>query len=45
MRVAMRRGDASYLAAKVAGRKGSQQQRDEALYSRLCSMENWYINK
>ena len=45
MRVAMRRGDASYLAAKVAGRKGEHQQRDEALYSRLSSMENWYINK
>ena len=45
MRVAMRRGDASYLAAKVASRKGEHQQRDEALYSRLLSMENWYINK
>lgn len=45
MRVAMRRGDASYLAAKVAARKGESQHRDEALYSRLSVMDNWYINK
>ena len=45
MRVAIRRGDASYLATKVASRKGEHQQRDEALYNRLSTMENWYIYK
>lgn len=45
MRVALRRGDATYLAAKVAARSGESQQRDEALYTRLSSIDNWYIRK
>lgn len=45
MRVALRRGDATYLAAKVAVRSGENRQRDEALYTRLSSVDNWYIRK
>lgn len=45
MRVAQRRADATYLAGKVASRGGESQQRDEALFVRLSSVENWYIHK
>lgn len=45
MRVALRRNDPSYLADKVARRKGESQLRDENLFSRLSIMDNWYINK
>lgn len=45
MRVALRRNDPSYLADKVARRKGQSQSRNEDLFSRLSIMDNWYINK
>jgi hypothetical protein len=45
MRVAQRRAAATYLAGKVASRGGESQQRDEALFVRLSSVENWYIHK
>lgn len=42
MRVALRRGDADYLAARVSRRNGSQ---DMALYSKLIDTTNWYLTK
>ncbi len=40
MRVALRRGDASYLAAPIARRSGET---DNALYSLLMEPKNWYL--
>lgn len=45
MRVAMRRNDPTYLADKVARRHGESQPRNEALFTRLSNMDNWYINR
>lgn len=42
MRVALRRGDADYLAARVSRRNGSQ---DMTLYSKLIDTTNWYLTK
>lgn len=42
MRVALRRGDADYLAARVSRRNGTQ---DMALYSKLLDKTNWYLVK
>ena len=42
MRVALRRGDADYLAARVSRRNGSQ---DMTLYSKLIDKTNWYLTK
>jgi hypothetical protein len=42
MRIALRRGDASYLAAKVAARNGSDAT-DKSLYNRLLDTANWYF--
>ena len=42
MRVALRRGDTSYLAAPVAQRNGT---RDDALFSKLSNKDNWYLKK
>lgn len=40
MRVAHRRGDASYLAERVSKRDG---QKDASLYSKLLNTNNWYF--
>lgn len=40
MRVAQRRGDATYLAKRVAQRSGTF---DFALYNKLCNMQNWFF--
>jgi len=40
MRVAHRRGDASYLAERVAKRNG---EKDATLYSKLLNTKNWYF--
>ena len=40
MRVAMRRGDPSYLAAPIARRNGET---DNALYTLLMDPKNWYL--
>lgn len=40
MRVAMRRGDAKYLAERVAKRSGTI---DFALYNKLCNKDNWFF--
>ncbi len=40
MRVAHRRGDASYLAERVSKRNG---EKDFALYGKLMSTQNWYF--
>ena len=40
MRVALRRGDASYLAAPIARRNGDT---DNALYTLLMDPKNWYL--
>ena len=45
MRVAIRRGDNSYLAEKVARREGNATPRNEELYERLKDRNNWYIHK
>lgn len=45
MRVAMRRNDPTYLADKVARRKGEMHPRNEELFSRLSNPDNWYLNK
>ena len=42
MRVALRRGDATYLADPVSRRNGT---RDEALFARLSYKANWYLKK
>ena len=42
MRVALRRGDATYLADPVSRRNGT---RDEALFARLSDKANWYMKK
>ncbi len=41
-RIALRRGDASFLAEKVAGRNGADNF-DSELYNRLLEEENWYL--
>ena len=40
MRIALRRGDPTYLADKVARRNGT---RDETLFNHLKSTDNWYL--
>lgn len=45
MRVSLRRNDPTYLADKVARRKGDGEPRNEALFGRLSITDNWYINK
>ena len=45
MRVAIRRNDPTYLADKVARRKGEGHGRNEDLFIRLSNSDNWYINK
>lgn len=40
MRVAQRRGDASYLAKRVAQRSGTF---DFALFNKLCNQQNWFF--
>jgi hypothetical protein len=42
MRVALRRGDANYLADPVSRRSGK---RDETLYGLLSNPANWYLKK
>ena len=42
MRVALRRGDATYLADPVSRRDG---QRDESLFNKLSDTANWYLKK
>lgn len=42
LRVALRRGDAAYLADKVANRNGADQT-DAALRSKLLQTSNWYL--
>jgi len=42
MRVALRRNDPSFLATKVAQRKGEEEE-DAALKSRLSTQANWYL--
>ena len=42
MRVALRRGDATYLADPISRRNGS---RDESLFARLSEKSNWYLKK
>lgn len=42
MRVALRRGDASYLAGPVSRRNGVA---DGELYSKLLNKDNWYLKK
>lgn len=44
-RVALRRNDYTYLADKVARRKGVNEPRNEELFSRLSNPDNWYIYK
>lgn len=43
MRVALRRNDPSYLADRVAHRKGSSESGDETLKALLSDKTNWYI--
>ncbi len=43
MRVALRRGDPTYLADKVAHRNGTLQPADATLYNLLSNPANWYI--
>jgi hypothetical protein len=45
MRIAIRRNDPTYLADKVARRKGDNHTRNEELYNRLSTPENWFINR
>ena len=45
MRVAIRRNDPSYLADKVARRKGDTEPRNENLFQLLTNTDNWYINR
>ena len=45
MRVAQRRNDPTYLADKIARRKGEAHGRNEALFVRLSNKENWFINR
>jgi hypothetical protein len=45
MRVAQRRNDPTYLADKVARRKGGAHARNEELFIHLSNMENWFINR
>ena len=40
MRIALRRGDNSFLAAPIAKRNGT---RDEALFNLLMDNKNWYL--
>lgn len=42
MRVALRRGDTTYLADPISRRNGS---RDESLFARLSEKSNWYLKK
>ena len=42
MRVALRRGDATYLADPISRRNGS---RDESFFARLSEKSNWYLKK
>lgn len=42
MRIAMRRGDDAYLAARVAAREGADAF-DTELYGRLLNRANWYL--
>lgn len=43
MRVALRRGDPTYLATRIATRKGIYAQPDASLYQRLTDTSVWYI--
>ena len=45
MRVSLRRNDPSFLADKVARRKGDTEPRNEALFTLLTNTDNWYINR
>lgn len=45
MRIAIRRNDPTYLADKVARRKGDTHPRDEELFNRLSTPDNWFINR
>ena len=45
MRVAQRRNDPTYLADKVARRKGGAHARNEELFIRLSNVENRFINR
>ena len=45
MRVAQHRNDPTYLADKVARRKGENHPRNEELFVRLSTPDNWFINK
>lgn len=45
MRVAQRRNDPTYLADKVARRRGGAHARNEELFIRLSNVENWFINR
>ncbi len=45
MRVARHRDDPAYLADKVARRKGENHPRNEELFVRLSTPDNWFINK
>ena len=40
MRVALRRGDPSYLASPIARRSGEL---DNTIYTRLMDPKNWYL--
>ena len=40
MRVALRRGDPSYLASLIARRSGEL---DNTIYTRLMDPKNWYL--
>ena len=44
MRVALRRDDPSYLAGRVARRKGAQEPADESLRTLLSNPSHWYIH-
>ena len=45
MRIAIRRNDPTYLADKVARRKGDTHPRNEELFNRLSTHDNWFINR
>ena len=45
MRVAQRRNDPTYLADKVARRKGEAHGRNDALFMRLSNKDNWFIHR
>lgn len=45
MRIAIRRNDPTYLADKVARRKGDTHPRNEELFNRLSTPDNWFINR